>query len=323
MAHLSSGMIDKQYRTAGRLFKLIGRPSERGFRFLHRMLGSSAGKNMDGADSSTVMVARSDGEGAVRVRVFRPINATNLPILIYLHGGGYAIGMPDQDNYLKLFRQLMDTRPCIVVAPDYRLSLDNPYPAGLNDCYDTLKWVKEHAEEVGGRADQIFVGGDSAGGGLTAAVCLMARDRGEVNIAFQLPIYPMIDDRQSNHSAVDNTMPIWSSKHNKVAWSLYLRDLVAAGEDIPIYAAPARADSYADLPPAVTYVGALDPFLDETKAYVAGLKAAGVPVQFRIFEGCYHGFDQVVPSADKSVEAFKFMTNAYAHAVDNYFAKQP
>ena len=211
-------------------------------------------------------------------------------------------------------------RECVVVSPDYRLALDAPYPAGLHDCYDTLLWVKEHAAEIGGRDDQIFVAGDSAGGGLTVAVSVLARDKGEVNIAFQMPLYPMIDDRQTNPSAVNNTMPVWSSKHNKVAWELYLQGL--QGAEVPVYAAPARATNFADLPPAATFVGTLDPFADETRMYVEKLKAAGVPAQLKVFEGCYHGFDQVVPNADKSKEAIKFMTDAYAHAVDHYFAAQ-
>lgn len=316
----SSEQIDEQLKSAGRAASFIMRPSKLGFRFLNWMLRRSVGKDMDGVMSSTVWVDRSDGNGTIRTRVFRPKTTTNLPILIYFHGGGYAMGAPEQDSCLTIFKTLMDVRECVVVSPDYRLAMDDPYPAGLHDCYDTLLWVKEHADEIGGRDDQIFVAGDSAGGGLTAAVSLLARDKGEVNIAFQMPLYPMIDDRQINPSAVNNTMPIWNSKHNKVAWELYLRGL--KGAETPAYAAPARATNYADLPPAATFVGALDPFADETKAYVENLKAAGVAAQLRVFDGCYHGFDQVVPHADKSKAAIKFMNDAYAYAVDNYFAVQ-
>lgn len=223
---------------------------------------------------------------------------------------------------MRVLKGLMDVRECVVVAPDYRLSFDAPYPAALHDCYDTLLWAKENAAEIGGRTDQIFVMGDSAGGGLTVSVSLLARDRGDVKIAFQMPLYPMLDDRQSNPSAMNNHMPVWSSKHNKVAWALYLRSLVEQGADISAYAAPTRAESYANLPPAATFVGDLDPFLDETVAYVERLKTEGIPVQSKTFEGCYHGFDQVVPNADKSQEAIRFMHDAYVYAVDNYFAAQ-
>lgn len=315
-------MVDPQLRTAGRIFKLINRPSLRGLRVLHWTMIQSIGKDIDGIDSRTVWIKRSDGNGTIRTRIFRPKDSSPnnpLPIVIYLHGGGFAIGAPEQS--FATYKKLLATRDCVIVAPDFRNSLTDPYPAGLHDCYDTLLWAKENAAEIDGRADQIFVAGESGGGGLTVAVTLLARDRGEVNIAFQMPLYPMIDDRQTNRSAVNNNMPVWNSKHNKVAWDLYLRGLDEADADIPPYAAPARATDYTGLPPAATFVGDLDPFYDETKAYVANLQAAGIPVQLRVFEGCYHGFDQAVPSADKSKEATQFMLDAFAYAVANYFAE--
>ena len=319
MTKLTHDMIDPQLRAAGRITTLMARPSKVGFRFLNWMMERAKGLDIEGADSRTVWVTRSDGDGTIRVRVFRPKNTSQpLPIVLFFHGGGYALGVPEQGNLPTMYKQLMETRPCVIVAPDYRLSLHAPYPAGLNDCYDTLLWAKEHADEIGGNTNQIFVMGDSAGAGMTAAISLMARDRGEVKLAFQMPLYPMLDDRPTPSSA-ENEMPVWNRKHNKVGWELYLRGLVAQGAEIPAYAAPARATNYAGLPPTATFIGALDLFLHETQTYVANLKAAGVPVQFEVFEGCYHGFEQIVPSADQSQAAFRFLYDAFAHAVDNYF----
>jgi acetyl esterase/lipase len=242
-----------------------------------------------------------------------------LPGLLFLHGGGYAIGSPEMMG--DVYRQLIRTRDCVIVAPDYRKSFDAPYPAAVNDCYAALLWLKENAAELGVRDDQLIVMGQSAGGGLTAAVSLMARDRGDVRIAFQMPLYPMIDDRMITESSRDNDAPLWSSKHNRLGWDLYLGEL-AGRDDVPKYAAPARETDYADLPPTATFVGGLDPFRDETIQYVENLRAAGVPVEFRLYEGCFHGFDGVSRKARVSREANAFVAEQLASAVDGRFAKQ-
>jgi len=192
----------------------------------------------------------------------------------------------------------------------------------LEDAYDTLLWIKENAQMLGIRSDQIMVGGHSAGGGLCAATCLYARDKKQMNIAFQMPIYPMIDDRMIHPSAINNKAPLWNSKTNIIGWNLYLRGLKEKGLAIPVYAAPSRESDYSNLPPAVTFVGDLEPFKDETIEYVENLRKAGVPVEFKIFEGCFHGFEAVVPHARVSQEAVKFLNTSFAYAVDNYFAKQ-
>jgi acetyl esterase/lipase len=215
---------------------------------------------------------------------------------------------------------LLRTRDCVIVAPDYRKSLEAPYPAAVNDCYGSLLWLKENAAELGVREDQLLVMGVSAGGGLTAAVSLMARDRDEVRIAHQLPLYPMIDHRMVTESSRDNDAPLWGSKHNRIAWDLYLGGL--AGGDVPKYASPALETDFAGLPPTTTFVGDLDPFLDETVAYVEGLRAAGVPVELRRYPGCYHGFDRIRPGAKVSREANQFLRDRFAFAVDHDFAKQ-
>lgn len=126
--------------------------------------------------------------------------------------------------------------------------------------------------------DKLIVAGHSAGGGLAAAVTLKATDTGDVKIAFQVPVYPMLDDRQNTESARDNNSAGWNSKSNSMGWTAYLRELVGGNIEIPVYAAPARATDYSRLPPTITFVGSLEPFRDETIRYVEHLEANGIPV---------------------------------------------
>lgn len=238
-------------------------------------------------------------------------NATGL---LWLHGGGYALGLPEQT--FGFMDNLIADGNSVAVLPDYISASKEPYPAQLNDCYLALKWMVENAETLGINKNQIFVGGESAGGGLTAALCLYARDKKEVNIAFQMPLYPMIDDRETE-SSKNNDAPVWNSKSNKAAWEMYLGDLT----EIPAYAAPARASDYSNLPPACTFVGTVEPFYDETVAFVKNLRSAGVSVTFKEYEGCFHAFDMLVPSADVSKDAKAFLKSAYDYAQENYFAE--
>jgi acetyl esterase/lipase len=323
--------IDPELRVAGALARIVMRPSARYFRFLHALTRRSAGRNVEGLECAERHIPSFGDDPKIRVRIYGPPKPPEppeppeqstkslLPGVLFLHGGGYALGTPEMST--DVYKPLIETRDCIIVAPDYRKSLDAPYPAAVNDCYSTLLWMKEHAAELGIREDQLIVMGQSAGGGLTAAVSLMARDRGDVRIAFQLPLYPMIDDRMITASARDNNAPVWSSKHNLVGWDLYLDGLER--DEVPPYAAPARETDLSNLPPTATFVGDLDPFRDETQQYVQGLRAAGVPVAFRVFERCYHAFDVIGANSKVGREAAAFLQEQFAHAVDDCFAKQP
>jgi acetyl esterase/lipase len=313
--------IDPELRLVGFAARLLLRPSERFFRFARRFDGWTRGSDLPGLECGQRWVDSLDAGVRVRVRTYQPParpGRSRLPGVLFLHGGGYAIGSPEQ--FGSVYPMLMGTRDCVVVAPDYRKSLEAPYPAAVHDCYGALLWLKEHAAELGVRADQLFVMGMSAGGGLTAAVSLMARDRGDVRIAHQLPLYPMIDHRMVTESSRDNDAPVWGSRHNRIAWDLYLGG--RAGDDVPKYASPALETDLAGLPPTTTFVGELDPFLDETVAYVEGLRAAGVPVELRRYPGCYHGFDAIRPGAKVSREANGFLRDRFAFAVDHDFAEQ-
>lgn len=266
-------------------------------------------------------ITRKDG-GKLRVCIYKPKNAheEELPGLLWLHGGGYALGMPEMDeNFIKNFIEKTD---CVVVAPDYRLSVDEPYPAALDDSYAALLWMKHNTKKLGIRSNQLMVGGDSAGGGLTAALTLYVRDKGNVNIAFQLPMYPMIDDRMITPSSINNYAPIWNSDLNYKGWKYYLADKFET-DNVPKYAAAARETDYSSLPPTCTFVGSLEPFRDETIAYIDHLKEAGVQTYFNVYQGCYHGFDQLGDKSKVSSEATKFLLDTFQYATENFFAEQP
>ena len=263
-------------------------------------------------------ITRQDGS-SLRFCVYYPKDKKeNVPGLLWIHGGGYAIGCPEQDFHF--IQKFVDSSGCVVVAPDYTKSTKAPYPAAFDDCYSALLWLKENGKKYGMREDKIFIGGNSAGGGLCAAVALKARDTGDVNIAFQMPLYPMLDDRMITSSSQNNDAPIWNTKSNELGWKMYLGESYGT-ENVPKYASPAREDDYTGMPPTLTYVGTIEPFTDETAEYVEKLKKAGVEVSFRTFEGCFHGFD-LFGYTSVAKQAKRFLIEGFMYAVENYSAKQ-
>ena len=244
-----------------------------------------------------------------------PVNA---PGVMWIHGGGYMTGMKEM-AYIGRAADLVRNHGAVVIAPGYRLSLLHPYPAALNDCYATLLYIKEHAKELGINPDQIMVGGESAGGGMTAAISMLARDKKEVNIAFQMPLYPMIDNFDTE-SSKDNHAKVWNTRRNHQAWAVYLRK--DAKKNVSPYAAPARQTDYSNLPPAYTFVCTKEPFYCETLTYIDNLKAAGVEAKVDVYEGMYHAFDMSEPKHPVSVEAIKRFNDMFAYAKDHYFKKQ-
>ena len=234
--------------------------------------------------------------------------------ILWIHGGGFAIGLPEQDvGFADVF---LKTKQAVVILPQYRKSDEAPYPAALSDCYLALLWMAANAKKLGIRPDQIFVGGESAGGSLAAAVCMLARDRGEVSVAFQMPLYPMLDDRPTVTNA-DNDAPVWDSRRNREAWQMY----TGSRKNIPYYCAPARCTDYSLLPPAFTYVGDIEPFYDETMAFVRNLYEADVPVMHKVYPGCFHGFDIICPDASVSREARSLLRKVFLYARENFFAR--
>lgn len=236
--------------------------------------------------------APADGEivevSGRTVRIHRPTGAGAgpHPALLWIHGGGYVLGHPVQED--KLARLYADALGAIVAVPDYRLAPEHPFPAGLHDCHDTLVWLSGR-DDVD--AERIAIGGASAGGGLTAGLALLARERDEVHPVFQLLVYPMLDDRTTTRSQPDpGRFRIWDEKSNRWGWEAYL-GRAPGGADVDPQAAPARAEDLAGLPPAWIGVGTFDLFHDEDVAYAERLTEAGVPCDLHVVDGAYHGFD--------------------------------
>jgi len=258
----------------------------------------------------------------IEVWIVRPtVNAKpkeKTPGILWIHGGGYVTGMAGM-IYMSRAIDLVIKYGAVVVTPEYRLAGEAPYPAALEDCYASLKYLKEHTEELGVNDSQIMVGGESAGGGLTAAVCMYARDKGEVNIAYQMPLYPMIDDRDTE-SSKDNHAPVWNTKKNHKAWKAYIGHL--DNKDIPPYAVPARQKDYTNLPPAYTFVGDIEPFYCETLTFVENLKNAGVEAKVDVYPGCFHAFDMMLPFLKVSKKAIAEFEKQYLYATEHYYAEQ-
>ena len=277
----------------------------------------AAGRNVDGLNCDEVFIPSSDGSWKIRIRIYKPLDQDGpLPILLYFHGGGYILGNPEMSG--EVIKRFIATRPCVIIAPDYRKAYTKPYPAGFNDCYETLLWAVRNADRLDAKADQIIVAGHSAGGGLVAAVTLKARDTREADIAFQMPIYPMIDDKQPDDPSRDIDSPIWNTEKNRIGWKAYLAELHRDGTSIPTYAAPSRNEDYKNFPPTISFVGTLEPFFWETKAYVKSLRDAGIAVTYREFENCFHGFDGVTPNAAISKAARDFTFKSFAEFYDRY-----
>lgn len=234
--------------------------------------------------------------GPVSVRVHRPKDGTGpWPGLLWIHGGGYVIGAAAQDD--AMCRHFVEELGIVVAAVDYRLAPEHRFPVPLHDCYDALTWL---ARQPWVDRDRLAVGGASAGGGLAAALALLARDRAEIRPALQLLSYPMLDDRTANRTDVDQrNFRLWTNRSNRFGWQAYTG--VAPGDpDVSGLAAPARHDDLPGLAPAWIGVGTLDLFCEEDRAYAGRLQAAGIRCQLDVVAGAFHGFDSVLPRAGVS-----------------------
>jgi len=261
------------------------------------------------------------GAHTVRLLILSPLNQgrEKVPGVLWIHGGGYQAGHASNVFFTRAL-SLVEKFGMVLVAPDYRLSKHHPYPAALNDCHAALLWLRDHAEELGVRTDQIMVGGESAGGGMTVALCLLARDRKEVNIAFHMPLYPMLDDRDTPSSR-DNHAKNWNTKKNHKAWKRYLRDSYGT-ELVSRYAAPARCTDYRGLPPCYTFIGDIEPFYDETMTYVRNLQEAGIRAEVDVYKDWWHAYDVLVPMAEESRTAVARFEEKVAYAIAHDFAPQ-
>lgn len=240
------------------------------------------------------------------VRLFRPTaTAGRAPALLWIHGGGYVLGAASQDD--DTCRAFADRLGMIVAAVDYRLAPEHPYPIPVDDCHSALTWL---AGLPGVDAGRIAIGGASAGGGLTAALAFLARERGEVTPVLQILSYPMLDDRTTDPALDRPGFRLWNAASNRFGWSSYL-----GGAD-PAVAVPARRDDLAGLPPAWLGVGTLDLFHREGLDFAQRLVAAGVACEVHEAPGAFHGFDKIAPKARISQAYFDSACASLRHAMD-------
>lgn len=263
-----------------------------------------------------VRIPRSDGKTMPVLVLQSKSVSTNGPGILWIHGGGYMTGMKEMVHMSRAV-DLVKKYGATIISPGYRLSFMKPYPAAINDCYDALLYLKDSAEKYGYNRNQLMVGGESAGGGLTAALCMMARDKKEVNIAYQMPLYPMIDNFDTE-SSKDNHGKVWNTRRNHQAWYMYLRKDVH--KEVSPYAAAARQSDYSNLPPAYTFVGDGEPFYSETCKYIEDLKSAGIHAEMDIYPTNMHAFDMMKPKLKISKEAIDKFNKKFEYALEHFYS---
>lgn len=237
-----------------------------------------------------VMVPGADGN-QIPVLIIQPKGQKGpLPCLNYIHGGGFVFcAAPYHYTLAKIYAEQIG---CVVVFPDYRLAPKYPYPAASEDCFSVYQWIYENVDLIGVDRNKVIVGGDSAGGDLTAAVTLMARDRGVKMPIYQMLIYPVTDRRmQTKSSFLYRDTPVWNTAASEKMWAFYLSRLP---EEHIEYASPMEAPSLEGLPPAYLEVAEFDSLRDEGLAYGKRLEEAGVEVTYHETYGTPHGFEFVL-----------------------------
>lgn len=270
------------------------------------------------AETGTTLERRTvpgpEGAPDVALHICRPDEAAGpLGCIYHIHGGGYVAGAAK--DLEPVHRSLVKQLGCAIVSVDYRLAPETAHPGPVEDCHAGLAWLFAHAGELGVDPARIGVMGESAGGGLAAALALLARDRGAYRLAFQHLTYPMIDDRTA--TAADPHPHtgefIWTAGSNRFGWSALLGQ-EPGGADVSPYAAAARATNLSGLPPTYLMTGALDLFLEEDMDYARRLIRAGVPTELHVFAGAFHGFN-VYPAADVTRRAQAAQVDALRRAL--------
>jgi len=244
--------------------------------------------------------------GTARVRLYRPEGEHAGAALLWIHGGGYIIGSPAM-NDKECARYAVELN-IAVVSVGYRLAPGYRFPCAIDDCFEAWQWLQDNAGVLGVCRDRIAISGQSAGGGLAAALAQRVYDHGGVQPVGQALIYPMIDDRTAAHKTLDAVgHKLWSNRNNRGAWSHYLGRAPGASA-LPPYAAPARREDLAGLPPAWVGVGDIDLFYQENAVYAARLNEAGVSCELVVVPGAPHGFEVFAGDAPVSRD---FMASNY------------
>jgi acetyl esterase/lipase len=279
---------------------------------LEMMVGDE--EMLDTVETEDVTVPGPEDGEELRLRVHTPTDAPGPhPCVYWIHGGGMVIGSADEEDLTA--QRFVDELGCVVVAPEYRLAPEHPYPAPVHDCYAGLRWVDENAGALDVDDSRLAIAGPSAGGGLAAGVALRARDEGAPDLSFQLLIYPMIDDRNETVSSKQVTdIGVWDREMNIEAWDAYLGEH-SGSADVPSYAAPARAVDLSGLPPTFLDVGTHDAFRSETTAYAERLAACGVETEFHLWPGAFHGYDQFAPETEISQQTWETRFDALRQAL--------
>lgn len=243
--------------------------------------------------SSEVQVSSGDGDRTIRCLMIRPDElASGAAAILHFHGGGHLLGAPEM-NQSELMHWAAELG-CLALSVDYRLAPETPFPGPMDDAYAALRWLNEKAGELGIDPARIAVAGTSAGGAMAACLCLMARDRGEFQIAFQMLDSPRLDDKIQQQRS-DNPYTgefFWTREASTFCWNAYL----GGGKDSP-YATAARAKDLSNLPPAFIAVGSIDLFVDECLEYSARLIRSGISVEMIVYPGCFHGFQMAREAA--------------------------
>ena len=261
-----------------------------------------------------VKVPGPQGAPDVPVLVYRPKNAVGeLPCILHIHGGGYVSG--SAASMEAVHRALAADLNCCIVSVDYRLAPETRYPGAVEDCYAVLRWISANARDLGIDLRRLGVMGESAGGGLAAALTLLVRDRGEFSLAFQHLVYPMLDDRTcvapEPHPFTGEF--VWTRQRNHFGWRCLL-GVEPGSEGVSPYAAPARATDLRNLPPLFLSTAALDLFLEENLEYARRLVRSAVPVELHVYPGAFHGF-QWAPTAGVSMMAARDTRDALRRAM--------
>lgn len=235
---------------------------------------------LTGAPDVRVVIVNAKSDGALR------------PCILHTHGGGFIIG--DAKSSLRALQEIAQALDCLIVSVDYRLAPETRFAGSLEDNYASLKWLYQHAHEMGGNRERIAVMGESAGGGHAAILAIAARDRGEVPVAYQALTYPMLDDRTGSTRKKPPAMGaiIWTEAHNRFGWTSFL-GVPAGSRHVPKGAVPARVDDLKGLPPAFIGVGSIDLFVDEDIEYAQRLIDSGVSAELHVVPGAFHGFDAI------------------------------
>jgi acetyl esterase/lipase len=267
------------------MFLPRGAIGSRSYRTVRRLTGRMSRRAAPNIETVSI--------GPISVRLHHPPagNGAPRPALLWIHGGGYVIGTAAQDD--ALCSMVAERLGVLVGAVDYRLAPEHPFPVPLHDCHDALTWLARRPDVD---ATRVAIGGGSAGGGLAAALALLARDSAEVAPVFQLLTYPMLDDRTVTRDVDDHHCRLWNNKANRFGWQSYL-GIVPGAPEVSGLAAPARHDDLSGLPPAWIGVGNFDLFYDEDVLYAERLRAAGVKCEVEVVPGAFHGFDVVATKA--------------------------